>query len=171
MWQLQYLKEFTLDWLNYLDRTQVEALIFKSQGVMNKSKTPSRRKDKTELREVPLNVRLSKGEIGAKVFTELTQLFKLIESLQDECAKGGSGAKVHFVQYLMYFFKLKQLTQVKDIRYEFLERGLSHLLALNGHLYLVKAVISVLGLTREYTSLDLNEPDHDNSTPLVLALK
>ena len=29
----------------------------------------------------------------------------------------------------------------------------------------------MLGLTRSHTSLDLNGTDHDNSTPLVLALK
>ena len=71
MWQLACLTEFTLDWLNYLDRKQVESLIFKSGNKSEKGKTPSRRKDKHELREIPLNVRLSKGEIGAKVFTEL----------------------------------------------------------------------------------------------------
>ena len=42
---------------------------------------------------------------------------------------------------------------------------------MNGHLYLLKTSIAVLGISRPHTSLDLNAPDEDNSTALLLAMK
>ena len=45
------------------------------------------------------------------------------------------------------------------------------MLGLNGHLYLLKASIAVLGINRPETSLDLNAVDDDNSTALLLAMK
>ena len=51
------------------------------------------------------------------------------------------------------------------------QRQLIHLLALQGHLYLLKASIAVLGINRPETSLDLNACDEDNSTALLLAMK
>jgi hypothetical protein len=43
-------------------------------------------------------------------------------------------------------------------------------MGLNGHLYLLKATIAALGMQRN-TSLNINKPDEDNSTVLVLAIK
>ena len=38
-------------------------------------------------------------------------------------------------------------------------------------MYLLKATISVLGINRPKTSLDLNAADDDNTTALLLAMK
>ena len=46
-----------------------------------------------------------------------------------------------------------------------------HQLATNGHLYLLKATVAVLGMNRKETSLDVNALDEDSSTALVLAMK
>ena len=48
---------------------------------------------------------------------------------------------------------------------------LIHQLAINGHLYLLKATIAVLGMNRSNTSLDINSLDEDKSCALILALK
>lgn len=45
------------------------------------------------------------------------------------------------------------------------------MLAVNGHLYLLKTSIAVLGINRPATSVDLNALDEDNSTALLLAMK
>ena len=45
------------------------------------------------------------------------------------------------------------------------------MMATNGHLYLLKATVAVLGMNRPETSLDVNALDEDASTALVLAMK
>lgn len=60
---------------------------------------------------------------------------------------------------------------MRSITYFHKKRNLIHMLGLNGHLYLLKASIAVLGINRPETSLDLNAVDDDNSTALLLAMK
>ena len=82
----------------------------------------------------------------------------------------GSGY-LHFVQFAMYFQNLANINQVKELTYKHKNRMLIHQLAINGHLYLLKATIAVLGMTRLQTSLDVNKFDEDKSCALILALK
>ena len=63
------------------------------------------------------------------------------------------------------------MADVRSITYFHKKRKLIHMLGLNGHLYLLKASIAVLGINRPETSLDLNAVDDDNSTALLLAMK
>ena len=60
---------------------------------------------------------------------------------------------------------------MKQLTYEHKKRMLIHQLAINGHLYLLKATIAVLGMNRSHTSLDINSLDEDKSCALILALK
>ena len=71
----------------------------------------------------------------------------------------------------MFFNQLGSLNEVRSLTYNHKNRVLIHQLALNGHLYLLKATISVLGINRKHTSLDVNATDEDNSTALILAMK
>ena len=60
---------------------------------------------------------------------------------------------------------------MKKLKFKHKGRSLLHQLATNGHLYLLKATVSVLGMNRSETSLDVNALDEDSSTALVLAMK
>lgn len=71
----------------------------------------------------------------------------------------------------MYFYRIEGLKDVKNLQYRHKKRHLIHMLAVNGHLYLMKTSIAVLGINRPETSLDLNALDEDNSTALLLAMK
>jgi Leucine-rich repeat (LRR) protein len=123
--KLVNLSEFTLDWLNYLDRKHVESSILR---------VPGRKKGQ----------RLAKAEVGGKVFKEIAKMCKISEMV----SSNAKIIKVHFVQFLMYFFKLTELEELKNIHYEFSHRNVQHILAQNGHLYLMKSMISILGLKR-----------------------
>jgi hypothetical protein len=94
MWKLVRLNEFTLDWLNYLDKKHIDQIMKPISG---------RKKGE----------RLGKAEIGAKVFKEMARLCKITEMVQEKTIK------VHFVQFIMYFFKLENLENLKEISYEF----------------------------------------------------
>ena len=71
----------------------------------------------------------------------------------------------------MFFYHLSSIQQVKKLKFKHKGRSLLHQLATNGHLYLLKATVSVLGMNRSETSLDVNALDEDSSTALVLAMK
>jgi len=78
---------------------------------------------------------------------------------------------VHFVQFLMFFKHLRKIKSIKDFVYKHKKRTILHQVALNGHLYLLKALISVLGLNRVQTSFNVDAVDEDHSTAFLLGLK
>ena len=71
----------------------------------------------------------------------------------------------------MYFHQVPGLAGVRTLQFSHKQRLLVHYLGLHGHLYLLKATIAVLGINRPQTSLEINAPDDDNSTCLLLAMK
>lgn len=82
-----------------------------------------------------------------------------------------SNGFAHFIQFVMFFYQLSSIQLVKKLKFKHKSRSLLHMLATNGHLYLLKATVAVLGMNRPETSLDVNALDEDASTGLVLAMK
>ena len=96
---------------------------------------------------------------------------KLPSAKQDKVDHYYSKGYLHFLQFVMYFHQLGKLEHVKDFTFQNKKRKLVHLLAINGHTYLFKAAIAVLGINRQKTSLNVNDVDEDNSSALLLSIK
>ena len=132
------------------------------------------------------NKKVLRGEKGAAMIKEIRLLMAYIDQAQHAVRQGhqatrppaspaplqqeGSGY-AHFVQFVMYFQRLDRTSQVRDLVFKHKSRALIHLLAIHGHLYLLRSAVAVLGMNRPETSLDVNALDEDKSTALVLALK
>lgn len=121
------------------------------------------------------NKKVLKGDKGILIVKELRLLCKLVDNAQKNLPVSRTSLsdheKLHFVQFIMYFQNLSKLSHVKDFVYRYKQRTFLHQMGLNGHVYLLQASISILGVKRSHTSFNINKIDEDNSTVLVIALR
>ena len=72
---------------------------------------------------------------------------------------------LHFVHYMMFLRSYRDPCELNFLKYKHKNRNLIHLMAINGHKYLLVEILKF------FRSFDLNQEDEDGSTALLLSIK